>query len=147
MRKGILLLLVFTGVSQAEVYRWTDEKGQVHFGDKPPAVNDSVGTVDQIDENSLTPDNTFEAQHKNYQGNGTDYRAVEQQSKAERRERRLQKEKQQAAADKKQRQCREARDNYRRYNLIEKRAGSLQELMKQRQQRDRYKDRIKRYCY
>ena len=32
MRKGILLLLVFTGVSQAEVYRWTDEKGQVHYG-------------------------------------------------------------------------------------------------------------------
>lgn len=32
----VLLLLIFPMLSQGEVYRWVDEKGQVHFGSVPP---------------------------------------------------------------------------------------------------------------
>lgn len=36
MRKLILALLLLTGaVSAAEVYKWTDDKGRVHYGDRP----------------------------------------------------------------------------------------------------------------
>jgi hypothetical protein len=38
-----LALLLATAVPAAEVYRWTDADGKVHFGDKPPA-----GGADQI---------------------------------------------------------------------------------------------------
>ncbi len=33
----ILLLSTFATAATAEVYRWVDEQGNVHFGDKPPA--------------------------------------------------------------------------------------------------------------
>lgn len=37
--KGLLLLLCLltTPVAQAGTYRWVDENGQTHFGDRPPA--------------------------------------------------------------------------------------------------------------
>ena len=147
MQKGVLLTLcLFTGLSAAEVYRWTDADGKVHFGDKPPAGGAAPET-EVIDEESLSPDNTFEPQHEDYQGTGTDYLKREKRVKAERKARRLRREKEQAAAEKKQRNCRNARDNYRRFNLVKKRAESLAALMKQRQRRDNLKARIKRYCY
>ncbi|OZG70472.1 hypothetical protein BTA51_25380 [Hahella sp. CCB-MM4] len=31
----ITLTLFFSGASSAEIYKWVDESGQVHFGDKP----------------------------------------------------------------------------------------------------------------
>ncbi|RBW50290.1 DUF4124 domain-containing protein [Marinobacter sp. F3R11] len=33
----VLLLLLVASVAQAEAYRWVDENGQTHFGDRPPA--------------------------------------------------------------------------------------------------------------
>lgn len=37
--KGLLipLLLLVTPITQAGAYRWVDENGQTHFGDRPPA--------------------------------------------------------------------------------------------------------------
>ena len=37
--KGLLLLLclLITPITQAGTYRWVDENGQTHFGDRPPA--------------------------------------------------------------------------------------------------------------
>ena len=32
---GILVALVFSGPVSAEIYKWTDEHGRVHYGDKP----------------------------------------------------------------------------------------------------------------
>jgi hypothetical protein len=34
--RTFLLLILFAGVANAEIYKWTDENGQVHFGDKAP---------------------------------------------------------------------------------------------------------------
>jgi glutaredoxin len=32
-----LILCALTSMANAEVYRWTDEHGRIHFGDRPPA--------------------------------------------------------------------------------------------------------------
>ncbi|AQT60846.1 hypothetical protein CBP51_09320 [Cellvibrio mixtus] len=42
MQGRTLLLMIFLGCSamgNAEVYRWVDKDGKVHFTDKPPAAN------------------------------------------------------------------------------------------------------------
>lgn len=35
MRLVLCLLVLLSGLAQAEVFRWTDENGKVHFGDRP----------------------------------------------------------------------------------------------------------------
>jgi Domain of unknown function (DUF4124) len=36
--RGLLLcLMLVTGLSDAGVYKWVDEQGQVHYGERPPA--------------------------------------------------------------------------------------------------------------
>jgi len=40
-------------VSHAKVYKWVDENGQVHYGSKPQANNQSVETI-KIRENTTT---------------------------------------------------------------------------------------------
>lgn len=37
MRFGWLVVLLLPGLAMAEVYRWTDASGQVHFGEVPAA--------------------------------------------------------------------------------------------------------------
>lgn len=32
-----LVLLLLAGVARADIYRWTDAEGRVHYGDRPPA--------------------------------------------------------------------------------------------------------------
>ena len=34
---GLILLIAFATSASAGVYRWVDDSGQVHFGDRPPA--------------------------------------------------------------------------------------------------------------
>lgn len=34
---AVLLCLLITSIAQAGTYRWVDENGQTHFGDRPPA--------------------------------------------------------------------------------------------------------------
>ncbi len=33
----ILVTLIFAGATSAKMYKWVDEKGVVHFSDRPPA--------------------------------------------------------------------------------------------------------------
>lgn len=43
MNKGnlvVLILLLIGGVAQAAVYKWVDESGKVHYGDRPPPESD-----------------------------------------------------------------------------------------------------------
>jgi len=51
MNKGLFYLLVTllictSGLSMAEIYKWTDANGKVHFSDKPP-INKNVETIDE----------------------------------------------------------------------------------------------------
>jgi len=46
---AILFVLGFSGIAEAEIYKWIDDKGKVHFGDAPP----SKEKAEQIDEEEL----------------------------------------------------------------------------------------------
>ncbi|MDO3388642.1 DUF4124 domain-containing protein [Gilvimarinus sp. SDUM040013] len=56
----IWLLIVYPAMGVAELYRWTDENGKVHFSDRKP--NDVVA-ADQIDQD-LKPVNVDESRHE-----------------------------------------------------------------------------------
>lgn len=47
MRILAALLLLFSCMANAEIYKWTDENGQVHFGDKPKANAETVEIREQ----------------------------------------------------------------------------------------------------
>jgi hypothetical protein len=56
MRKisGLLILFFFASMTNAEIYKWTDEQGQIHFGDKP--ANKSAKQIQLRKQNiSTTP--------------------------------------------------------------------------------------------
>ena len=36
MARALLLLVVFPLIAHAQIYKWVDEKGRVHYGEKPP---------------------------------------------------------------------------------------------------------------
>jgi hypothetical protein len=41
MRKLAWLVAIVALGAQAEIYKWTDEKGQVHYGEQPPPTADT----------------------------------------------------------------------------------------------------------
>jgi hypothetical protein len=41
MRKLAWLVAIVALCAQAEIYKWTDEKGQVHYGEQPPPTADT----------------------------------------------------------------------------------------------------------
>jgi S1-C subfamily serine protease len=62
---GLLLAVVMTSHVEAGVYRWTDEDGKVHFGDRQPASVDatSVNLPDAPTQNKKNID-SFDSTHK-----------------------------------------------------------------------------------
>lgn len=44
-RLKVLLIILVAGIASAQVYRWVDEEGGVHFGDSPPENADSEEVV------------------------------------------------------------------------------------------------------
>lgn len=48
----VLCLLALSPMLSAEVYTWTDEHGQVHFGDKPREGAEAVTTIQDSDANT-----------------------------------------------------------------------------------------------
>ncbi|MBL1141535.1 MAG: DUF4124 domain-containing protein [Proteobacteria bacterium] len=50
----LVLILLISNVSYAEVYKWVDENGKIHFGDKPPAkAKDNIESVEIKSINSI----------------------------------------------------------------------------------------------
>jgi len=56
-----LLFLASVGVAQAQVYKWTDASGQVHYGQKKPEDAASVQTLDIAPPPPATPANADSA--------------------------------------------------------------------------------------
>lgn len=54
-----LVLLMLVGVAQADIYKWTDENGRVHYSDEPPA-NQKIDTI--IKDISTKDISTYQAQ-------------------------------------------------------------------------------------
>lgn len=44
----VLLFSLWAASAQAQVYKWTDDKGQVHFSDKPPAAGQAPAKVETV---------------------------------------------------------------------------------------------------
>lgn len=48
MRGLLLLILLLPALAAAEIYRWTDEQGRVHFGQRPVAGAEPVQVSPQV---------------------------------------------------------------------------------------------------
>lgn len=48
MRCLLLLLGLLPALAQAEIYRWTDAQGRVHFGERPPAEAERIEVRPQV---------------------------------------------------------------------------------------------------
>jgi len=46
---ALIITLVFSGITDAKIYKWTDDKGKVHFGDAPPTKE----KAEELDEEEL----------------------------------------------------------------------------------------------
>jgi len=45
MKRLLLIFIIFTNYCFADIYKWTDEKGNVHFGDSPKEENKAEKVV------------------------------------------------------------------------------------------------------
>lgn len=48
MRSLLILLILVPALSNAEIYRWTDAEGRVHFGQRPPAQAELIEVRPQV---------------------------------------------------------------------------------------------------
>jgi hypothetical protein len=48
MRHWLLIAALLPSLAAAEIYRWTDEQGQVHFGQRPVAGAETVQVKPQV---------------------------------------------------------------------------------------------------
>jgi len=52
LRISLLLLLVFVFPVSAEIYKWTDSDGNVHFGDRPSDIESATELDIKVNKNS-----------------------------------------------------------------------------------------------
>lgn len=103
-RLFIVLLLSGPAPVQAEVYRWVDEKGQVHFGDQAREASTQA-----IKPHSGSPTEA------NQQQRMRKTRKLLNAYRIERQQAREQTAKRKQQAEKRKRKCIRARDNLRKY--------------------------------
>lgn len=96
--KGLLILLclLITPITQAGTYRWVDENGQTHFGDRPP-VN---AASDEVTLNAPAPSSDAAARERKRRVN-----EFLEQSEKERAERNAEKTRQESKAAKHEARC------------------------------------------
>lgn len=145
MRYLLLALLIATTGAQAELYRWTDENGRVHFGDKPP------GDDEEAAESIAKPKVPKIGQE--------DTRAIEERTRAlleneERQELELENRQSYVEQQKQKRRdkCTEARDRLRRlegaFSYRDTETGELYTVTEREAEEDRAQLRnwIAKYC-
>jgi glutaredoxin len=57
MKYLLIILFVFTGQASAEVYKWTDSAGHVHFGDKLHKTDKAEKISLKVNNRQSTPNN------------------------------------------------------------------------------------------
>jgi hypothetical protein len=109
-----LILSVIPVVAQAEIYKWVDEHGQVHYGDKPKSLQQADNQKMDINENYNTlevlPDDRKQKRDKLLEA--LDEKRQQKNEAAK---------KQQEADAKRAKQCLLAKDNllsYQRSNFV-----------------------------
>lgn len=48
MRALLLTLILMPALASAQIYRWTDADGRVHFGQRPPAGAEQIEVRPQV---------------------------------------------------------------------------------------------------
>jgi hypothetical protein len=131
VRRALLLLLILPLMASAELYRWTDEEGRVHFGDRAPG--DSSSAAERVE---VTPPKPI--------GQGNDLKQINERlnSLREQEQERLkaQQEQAQQEARKKEKACKAALKHYNRLqrNFVYKREdGSTYQVSRQQALEDR----------
>ncbi|MCL7942987.1 DUF4124 domain-containing protein [Marinobacter sp. ATCH36] len=98
MKKGLLILLCFLiiPITHAGTYRWVDENGQTHFGDRPP----KNAASDEVKLNAPAPSSDAAARERKLRMN-----EFLEQSQRERDERNQARAEQEARAEKHEARC------------------------------------------
>lgn len=138
----LLLLSVAATPATAELYRWTDADGRVHYSDRKPAA-ESEEEVEAIDD-QLTPVNIDES-HKQRQALNKVF--AKEDKHVQRGEQQQQRKQQQARAQ----QCREARGYLRAISgpvaFLDEDGKDMKISERERQERQAEMERlIEQYC-
>ena len=106
MIRLILLSMVFALPAQAEIYKWVDEKGNIHYGDKPVANSEEIVIPEKTNVQSRPTRQERDEKRKRLLESFAEDRAdrQEQQAKQEQKKKKL------------NRQCAIARDKLKVYN-------------------------------
>ena len=96
---GICVLVMVCGVANAEVYRWVDENGKVHFGDRPPA-NSNARALDMPESDSSQTPSVSDQERKERQ------KRLVEALEEERRIKEQKKQEEEARAAKREAYCR-----------------------------------------
>ncbi len=87
MRAVLLSLLILPGLAGAEIYRWTDAKGQVHYSEQPAVGAEKVEVKPQVMQRDEATRATEERSQRFYQARQqerTEAAAANSKSQAER---------------------------------------------------------------
>lgn len=113
----ITLLLFFSSLTNAGVYKWTDENGNVHYGDKPTTSSEQLNISTEKSTRSSMTDEAREERRQRISDSLTDDRLERNKKKAEAKKKKA----------KLNSQCVYAKDRLKRYQ----RAGRLYNLDKE----------------
>ena len=113
------LLLLIPLSAQAEIYKWTDEQGNTHYGDKPVSQNVEQLKIDSTPSPVKQNDSEKESRDEMRQ-------RVSDSLETDRLAKKEERKKKQAERNEKRRDCNRLRDIQKRY----KKAGNLYDLDK-----------------
>ena len=112
----VTLLLLFSPLASAEIFKWVDEDGNVHYGDKPTKTSEQLNIDTHQPGVSMDIDETRAERRQRLTESLTN----------DRLDRKKQKKEAQEKAGKLNRRCASAKDRLRRY----KNSGKLYDLDK-----------------
>lgn len=140
LRQGCLLLLMVMPALPvcADIYRWTDANGQVHFSDRAAA-----GDAQKVEPQDVQ--NLYQNRTPAMTDTSADARQTEREVREARRQRQLRQDRAEKLAQKHRLQCEKARQAA-RVNAL-KSGSSLAALQKKQQRRETLNGRIRQYCY
>lgn len=116
LRKSLIwiFMLMITSLVQAGVYKWVDEQGRVHYGDRP--ISDNAGEVRIRDQGGSDPSADSVSRHEKQQ------RFLRAREEDREEKKRAQEKKKQKKVESK-RNCKQAKKDYDKY----RHAGAIYE--------------------
>ncbi len=144
MKKILFILIFITTTINAGVYKWTDEKGNVHFGDRPTNQNKAT---------ELIYDTESRAGITNSSGNNKERARMAKELENDRKERENNREERRVAKKKKREQCSQSKKRlhfYQQTNRIFKYKENGERVYYDDKDRNvkikKYKKQVARYC-